>query len=316
VTSPDERATGKARDDAIQLVDDALKSGRIVQADHDMRVAQLRQALTMQELDLQTRDLRATPTPVAVPAGAPQTPVPAVPQVQPSQQAQQPWPLVNYGPGQSGSVDVPEIAQLASKGGKAIGGIVALVVLLSVVVPIAGAIIAFVSARNSFPEFGNAGPTDETTYLPGQAPGSGGVNVHTVEGYDAMVDALKEETGATYAFSASIYPRYAVLQVPTGTNARYEMWYWDGETLARNDSRGSTTEAQVDLSLVDPQKLIDLLDTVRGRIEDPDTWYAVVSGADATGPTISAYASNDFQETSYLVADLDGTVVYDSDAQP
>ncbi|QIG41554.1 DUF1707 domain-containing protein [Nocardioides anomalus] len=312
MTSPDERASGRARDDAIKLVDDALRSGRIVQADHDMRVAQLRQALTMQELDLQTRDLQLASAPVTAPpavsVGAPQTPVPAAPA---PAQPQQPWPLVNYGPG---SGEAPEIAQLASKGGKAIGGIVALVVLLSIVVPVAGAIIAFVSARDSLPDFGSAGPTDETTYLPGQAPGDGGVNVHTVEGYDAMVDALKDETGASYTFTTAIYPRYAVLEVPTGVNERYESWYWDGETLSRNDSRGSSSEAQVDLSLVDPQTIVDLLTTVRARVEDPTSWYAIVSGVDPTGPTISAYASNDFSETTYVVAHLDGTIVYDSDA--
>jgi len=38
VTSPDERADNSARAAAIKTVEQALKSGRIVQADHDMRV--------------------------------------------------------------------------------------------------------------------------------------------------------------------------------------------------------------------------------------------------------------------------------------
>ena len=59
VTSPDERAENKDRDAAIELVDAALKSGRIVQADHDMRVDQIKGAQTMQDIDLQVRDLRA-----------------------------------------------------------------------------------------------------------------------------------------------------------------------------------------------------------------------------------------------------------------
>ena len=65
--------------------------------------------------------------------------------------------------------------------------------------PIAGAIIAFVSARDSFPDFGDVGPTDDTTYLPGQAPGEDGVNVHTVDGFSDLVAAVRDETEAPYA---------------------------------------------------------------------------------------------------------------------
>ena len=35
--------------------------------------------------------------------------------------------------------------------------------------------------------------------------------MHTVDGYNDLVDALRDETDATYAFSAVLYPRYAVL---------------------------------------------------------------------------------------------------------
>ncbi len=145
--------------------------------------------------------------------------------------------------------------------------------LASVVVPIAGAIIAFVSARDSFPDFGDLGPTDETTYLPGQAPGENGVNVHTVEGYDEMVDALRDETGATYVFNAVIYPRYAVLNVPTGVNERYEAFYWDGSTMEKNTSRGTSSDGQIDMAGIEPELLISALDTVRNRLDSPDSWY-------------------------------------------
>ena len=75
MTTPDQKADGGARSAAIKIVDDALKSGRIVQADHDMRVSQLKAAQTMQDIDLAVRDLRAAA------AGPPPTiaPVPATP---------------------------------------------------------------------------------------------------------------------------------------------------------------------------------------------------------------------------------------------
>ena len=309
MTTPDERADNSDRNAAIKTVEQALKSGRIVQADRDMRVQQLQGAQTMQDIDLAVRDLRAAGA-AAPPTIAPMPPTPTG--QQPA--GGQPWPLVNYGPG-AGSPSTTEIATAVGKGGKAIGGIIAAIILVSVIVPIAGAVIAFVSARDSFPDFGGIGPTDDTTYLPGQAPGERGVNVHTVEGYEDMVDALREETDATYAFTAVLYPRYAVLGVPTGTNNRYQNFYWNGEELELQDIKGTTDSAQVDLDLVDPQQVVDMLTTVRGRLDNPESWYVIIGDSFGQGPQISAYASNDFSESTVLTETLDGTVIYDSEAQ-
>lgn len=303
VTSPDERADSGARNAAIKLVEDAFRAGRIVQADHDMRIDQLRRAQTMQEVDLQVRDLR----PVAAAAGAPATPVPSVT----VSSGQQPWPLVNYGPGSS--APAADLTAAAAKTGRTIGGVVALVVLISVIVPIAGAVIAFVSARDSFPDFGDIGPTDETTYLPGQPPGEDGVNVLTVEGVEALVDAVREEVGATFVFNATLYPRYAVVDVPTGVNDRYEAYYWDGRTLEKNTSRGSSTDNQIDLSLVDPAQVVRMVQTVHDRLDSPDSWYVSISAFGDGDAQVMAAASNDFGENTSLIESLDGTVVYDSE---
>ena len=210
---------------------------------------------------------------------------------------------------------VTDVATATGKGGKAIGGIIAAIILVAVVVPIAGAVIAFFAARDSFPEFEGIGPTDDTTYLPGQEPGKSGVNVHTVDGYTEMVDALRDETDAAYAFSAVLYPRYAVLEIPTGTNNRYQNFYWNGEELELQDIKGTTDDAQVDLSLVDPQQMVDMLNTVRGRLDNPENWYVIIGDSFGSGPQISAYASNDFSESTSITETLDGTVVYDSEAQ-
>jgi len=313
VTSPDERASNSARNDAIKLVETALKSGRIVQADHDMRVDQLKRAQTMQDVDLQVRDLRAPgPTSPAVVA-----PVPPTATGQPTAAAGQSWPLVNYGPASgSSTVGAADVAAAVSKGGRAIGGIIAAIVLVSVIVPIAGAAIAFFAARDSFPDFGDIGPTDDTTYLPGQAPGEDGVNVHTVDGFNEMVEALKDESGQTFTYSTVIYPRYAVLEVPTGTNERYQNFYWDGRTLELQDYKGTSGNDQFDLALVDPNQMVEMLNTVRDRMDEPESWYVVISDYENLETQISAYASNDFGESTYIVETLDGTVVYDSDAVP
>jgi hypothetical protein len=311
---PDDRADNSARNAAIKTVNEALKSGRIVQADHDMRVDQLRRAQTMQDIDIAVRDLRAAPpapppTIAPVPPTAPGQQTPGVIQTTGGQQ----WPLVNYGPGVAGS-GATNIAAVAGKGsGRAIGGVIAAIILVSVIVPIAGAVIAFVSARNSFPDFGGIGPSDDTTYLPGQAPGKDGVNVLTVEGYHDLVDAIRDKTGATYVFTAVLYPRYAVVEVPTGTNNRYENFYWDGESLALEDIKGTTDDAQIDLALVDPNQIVDLVTKVHDRMDTPTSWYAIVEDSSGSGGQISAYASNEFSESTYIIEGLDGTVVYDSE---
>lgn len=307
MTSPDERADNSARNAAIKTVDEALKSGRIVQADRDMRISQLGGALTMQEIDLVVRDLRAAP-PAAPPTIAPVSATPS------GQQPAQSWPLVNYGPGSDSSSAVASVATLAGKGGgKAVGGIIAAVLLVSVIVPIAGAVIAFVAARDSFPSFEGIGPTDDTTYAPGQAPGKDGVNLFTVEGYDKLVEAIRDETGATYAFDVVIYPRYAVVEIPTGTGTRYQNFYYDGEDLELQTIKGTTDDTQVDASLVDAQKLVDCVTTVRDRADTPESWYAIISDTSGIGPQMTCYASNDFGESTYVVQTLDGTVVYDSE---
>ena len=58
MSSPDQQADGGARRAAADLVERALAAGRIVQADRDVRVDQISNARTMQDLDLVVRDRR------------------------------------------------------------------------------------------------------------------------------------------------------------------------------------------------------------------------------------------------------------------
>lgn len=290
------------RSQAISLVEAALKSGRIVQADHDMRIDQIKNASSELEIALVVRDLQ----PAVAAAASAATPVTAAG----TPAGQQPWPLVNYGPQQGQPV---ELSSVAAGAGKKVGGIIAVVVLLSVVVPIVGVIIGLVSAKDTFDDIDFGDPVNETTYLPGQEPGDNGVNVHTVDGFDDLVAALEEEAGSTEVFSAVLYPRYAVLDVPEQvTGKRYRSYYWDGVTLAANDIKSTTEDPRIDLSSADPQVVIDLLEEVRGRIENPDSWYASIDSIATEGPRIAVYASNDYDEGAYLVATLTGEVTYES----
>jgi hypothetical protein len=310
VSTPDGRADNRDRGEAIGLVEAALKAGRIVQVDRDMRVNQLEQAQTVQDIDMVVRDLRVPAAAAQTPPPLPVTPTGPSPAA-PASAGGQPWPLVSYGPASHESVDVA--AAVGKTGGRAIGGIVGAILLVSLVLPAAAGVIAFVNSRDSFPDFGNIGPTDETTYAPGEAPGKNGINVHTAEGFEDLVGAVVDKTGDAYVFSAVLYPRYAVLQVPTGTNQRYESFYWNGE-LSPNDIRGTTDDEQFDLSLVDPQQAIDMLNLVRGRLDAPTSWYVMVADHAGQDTQMTAYASNEFDESTYITQDLAGNVVYDSEA--
>jgi hypothetical protein len=292
------------RSQAISLVEAALKSGRIVQADHDMRIDQIKNAASDQEIDLVVRDLQ--PQAMAAAAAAPTVTAGAPPAT-----GQQPWPLVNYGPSQGQSV---EISTLASGAGKKIGGIIAVVVLLSVIVPIAGVIIGLVSARDTFDEINFGQPVDETTYLPGQEPGEDGVNVHTVDGFEDLVAAVEETSGSTQVFSAVVYPRYAVVYVPEqATGTRYQYFYWDGRSLEPNDSKSTSDSPRIDLAVVDAAVMVDLLEEIRTRVEDPTSWYlSIDSNATTNEPQLSVHASNEYNEGAYILATLDGTITYES----
>ena len=299
------------RSQAISLVEAAMKSGRIVQADGDMRIDQIKNASSDQEIDLVVRDLVGhqhaggpdSQWAQGAAAGAGPTAAPPA--------SGQPWPLVNYGPSQG---QPSEITTLTANAGKKIGGIIAVVVLLSVVVPIVGVIIGLVSARDTFEDINFGEPVDETTYLPGQEPGENGVNVFTTAGYADLVAAVKEESGSTEVFDATIYPRYAVVYIPEeATGKRYQYSYWDGRTLSANDSKSTSDDPRFDMEAVDPQVIIDLVENVRGRIEDPNGWYASITTTVAAEPQIAVYANNEYGEGAYILATLDGQITYESE---
>jgi uncharacterized protein DUF1707 len=299
------------RSQAISLVQAAVKSGRIVQADADMRLDQIKSASSQQDVDLVVRDLQ-TPGPGVTAAMAGTTVTPTSAGTPPA--SGQPWPLVNYGPGQGQAA--ADVAQAVNKGGKAIGGIIVLVVLISVIVPIVGVVIGLVSARDTFKDLDFASPVDETTYLPGQAPGENGVNVHTIDGFNEFVAEVKAETGSTTVFDAVLYPRYAVASIPESpTGKRYTSWYWDGHSLTQNDFKSTANDPRIDLASVDPSVMITLLEEVRGRIEKPTSWYVSIDSiaATGTGMQLAVYASNEYGEGAYILADLEGNVTYESE---
>jgi hypothetical protein len=277
-----------------------LATGRIVAADRDMRVEQIKGAQTRGDVETITRDL--------VPHAAMPMPMPT--QATPTGSAS----TFSYGPA-SGGTAPPEVAGLVKAANIKIPKIAFLLPAIIGVVVIgsfAFGIFAFVKDVDlGGVGGGGGGITDSRTYAPGVEP-EVGINVLSAQGYTDLLDAIRDETGATESFSAVLYPTYAVVELPVdATSQRSNRFYWNGE-LESQESFGTSTDQRYDLDEVDPAVMIKLLKKVRSRIESPTSWYAIIGPERDDGSVLSAYASNEYSETAYVLATADGTITYES----
>jgi hypothetical protein len=134
----------------------------------------------------------------------------------------------------------------------------------------------------------------------------------SADGLDGLRAAVEDETGGTEVFRAVIYPDYAVVDVPAdGTSQRQESLRWNGG-LDGFGSKGTASGQRVDLAEVDARVMLEAIEEAKTLVDDPETWYAIIEGPGAGyegGPSISAHASNDFNESGYVRVDLDGTEI-------
>ena len=291
VSTPEQRARDKDRDAAITMVEAAWADGQIVEADRDKRVEELGRAQTLGEIRMFTQGLEPTMSDAA-------PPTPPAPPASP----------VEYGP----SAPTPVSTTTTAKMPKALL-VVPLIVVLVVGVSVVGGIVALVNGASN----GIDSVTSSQSYAPGEEPDEGDVNVLSEGGYADLVAAVKDETGATTSFSAVLYPTYAVVEIPVdATTQREKYYYWDGRTLVDQDSKNTSTGKRFDLQSVDPAVVVRLVQKVRRLSDEPTSWYAAVRAPDESdGSMIWAYASNDYRESVYIGARLDGTIVYNSAEQ-
>lgn len=276
-----EQARESDRNAAIEVVEAAFAVGEIIEADRDKRIEQLQLAQTLDEIRMLTHDIQSSAPESSLPLAQPADPPPYVP----------------YGP--SATVDT-SVATPAPKVSRSVV-LVPLAIVLVVAIALVGGLVALIA--NSTGEDGS-GPL---------GIGEAEADVLSVDGYQDLLDAIRDETGGTTAFSAVLYPTYAVVELPVDASTQREgYWYWDGSDLTDNDSKSTSTFPRTDLAQLDPAVIVDLVEQVRTMVEEPTTWYVIVRAPDDDRAVVWAYATNEYGESEYLGARRDGTITYDS----
>ncbi|WP_436699673.1 hypothetical protein [Nocardioides sp. BYT-33-1] len=136
----------------------------------------------------------------------------------------------------------------------------------------------------------------------------------TDKGFDALVAAIGEETGSTLVRNVSIYPDYAVVDVPykpdDPADERELSYYWDGELDEPTKTTGD--EEVFDLTRVDSAVLDGLCQHAEALLEDAEECRLYISAPDPDDPTpewITAGVDNEFNQSAYVDFDLAGTVL-------
>lgn len=311
-----QKAKDKDRDDAIRVIEDAAARGQIVEVDKLKRIQEVQAAGTVGEIELVTRGLAAAPTvaasdvsedaPPVTPTFPQYTPPTTPPVTEPDPTPPVPPSTVQYGepltPSGGTPVSTPLVITRSGGGAKWVL-LVVLIVIAGIAVPVFFGIKSVVDTVND--------GIDGIDGIDGTTPGD--AEVFTEQGLDALADDLEAAEGSTEIFSATLYPGYAVLEVPAeDSGARMYRYYWNGELEQQSKGRAINT-GRMDLRDVDVDVLTELRKKVRAKVEDStdDTNYVIVHAPGATdeGAYFYAYASNDFGEGGYISADLDGKVI-------
>lgn len=213
-----------------------------------------------------------------------------------------------YGPPQTSS---PEVARLfgTKPSSKAGCVLIPFVVILLVVIGVIVGIINAASDSDDAFEFEFDEPSIEFPDIDQPPPPP---KLHTVSGFDDLRTAIRQETGSTEVFEATIYPEYASLGVPAEpTGQRALSYFYNGELA--DPGKGRSSYERFDLTQIDPQVMIRLVQKAKRLVEDPTSWYVIIRKPGPpfdNGGWFSAYASNEFSESGYLQATLDGTIVH------
>ncbi|MFC5060592.1 DUF1707 SHOCT-like domain-containing protein [Actinomycetospora atypica] len=157
-----------------------------------------------------------------------------------------------------------------------------------------------------------AGPSADPDDVPARVVGP--VNLHSEEGWRRLVGDLQDSQGSALVHRVLLYPGYAVLELPVpGEPARSRSYTYRGGLGSSNSaSSHDPQEPPVDLAAIDPRPLLALLAGVDRsvNVRDVTTRYlSLEDDGDGDGPVAAIHASNEFNESGYLSARPDGSIV-------
>ncbi|WP_406193587.1 serine/threonine protein kinase [Kitasatospora sp. NBC_01560] len=133
----------------------------------------------------------------------------------------------------------------------------------------------------------------------------------TPDGVRTVVAALTAQTGGTKVKDLTVYPGYAMAQVPTADGRSYDWYdYRDGK-VTRRTGGSMGKDKPVDLAQYDWNVVPDLLKAANNilNVPDPTNRYLVI-GPDMfdSSPSIRVYLSGDHGHSGYFWADPKGKI--------
>jgi hypothetical protein len=224
-----------------------------------------------------------------------------VPQPESGPVSQVPTPFVPYGSGQN---DIPgpthTVPGRSSRSSRSIR-VGSRGAMVGVVLGVGGAVVGVGVAV--FAAVGGSGGLGGIGHKP---------DMHSQSEIDELVEDLKDDGAGTKAYSLTLYPDYAVVEiaVPGGSGQRYEGYYYDG-SLDDDWGSGSNTspEKTFDIADVDGTLLEGFCRDVTAMVDDAGDCYVIVDPAEDGSSLYSAYTSNDYSEGGYITYDADGQEV-------
>jgi len=142
--------------------------------------------------------------------------------------------------------------------------------------------------------------------------------LHEAAGFEDFVSDLEDEFGTTEVQEVVVYPGYAVVYLPVDDEPTHvETVYYDG-SFGEPSPSGNRAEDDplTDVSEVDGAVLATLVKQAPEALAVPDATsvYAIIEPwGDPSQTAFSIHANNEFSESGYLVAALDGHLL---DAYP
>jgi hypothetical protein len=326
---------------ARDIVERALSEGRIIQADRDMRMSQIDNAQSVDELRMLTHDLdRSAMFGGAIDPPSPAAPPPPPPPPPPAPTATPPTTPTGSPPNaastetsgfqpvfQAGFGNVPYgsspsmIADEALEGIKAAAGTTAksagrsclgcLIPLVILIVVFAVPAVFFIhdikgvwdDVQDSL-DSASQGPNTGGTDSPEKKP-----DVLSVNGWNDLEAGVKAATGRTEVFMVVAYPTYAsVTATVDATSNRSQTLYWDG-SFSGPGTTGTNTEGRIDMADVKGETIVKLIAKAKKLVHNPTSWYVVVEAPVFENASILTFASNEAGDTSTIFATAAGKVV-------